>query len=136
MGDARNPWEKFEAKIWKAKIPELDDMEVTFRESGDAGALVDIVFGKALGGDKNQAIAILVSTSIVSPPLVETQFNSLGLQVKLALFGEVMNHVGKGQPKDFPEGSKAGPKTESSSETDVGGPGEQPDLQVSVPPSA
>lgn len=108
----------------KAKRHALE--EIHFRETGDAGALIDIVFGSTVGADKNQAICSLVCSSVTAPALSPIQFNALALQVKFALFKEIMSHVKKEQAPDFPGGSPDGAKTSAGPSTHAGGSGAPP----------
>lgn len=128
-----SPWAKYQAQTWKKKMDEFGGLDVTFRESGSAAALVDIVFGQVTGASKDLAVAELVTTSVIDPILSREEFAALSLGHKLALFTEVMTHVKQEEAPDFPSASTPGgasaPTSETSpeeeSETLAGGPGER-----------
>jgi hypothetical protein len=126
----------------EATPPTIKEFPITFRETGSAAALIDILFGNVLGADKDTAVTELVTTSVSDPVLGKADFNSLALQHRVALFGEILNHVRRGQPADFTNGSKAGPKplttdiAASTQETPDGGSGEPRKLSVSIRPKA
>jgi len=115
----------------RKKVPKR--MKITFRESGDAGALVDLSFGT--GGDKNQAVASLVTSSVINPPLSIMQFNSLSLLCKLALFREIVTKAKADEVADFQLGQPSGPKPEAGPTTPDGGSGAPQKPSVSVIPA-
>jgi hypothetical protein len=126
-----NPWSDFEAGTWTTEMEEFDGMEITFRETGDVSALVDLVFGGVSDTDKEESIANLVTTSVVEPTITKEQFYALSLTNKSALVMEIITHTQEDQREDFQNEPASGSVPDAmqgtgSSETTDGGSGEQP----------
>lgn len=136
----QSPWAAFQAQTWKTKMPEFGGMEVTFRESGSAAALVDIVFGQVTGANKDLSVSELVTTSVIDPVLTREEFAALSLAHRLALFTEIMSHVKKDETAGFPNAPPAGGESastpasspEEESETPDGGSGGPRKVSVST----